>query len=264
MDLVRHAVFVHGAGGGGWEWDIWRRVFVASGWHTTTPDLQPVAAGLAATRLDDYAAQVVSWLHGVDAPVLIGASLGGLLALMAAARVAPAALVLINPLPPVGIEPRPARADYPKIVPWGSRRSLASTLRALPDVDAAACLFAFRHWRDESGAVIRDACAGVVVDMPRCPLLILASELDEDVPAQASRALADSCAAEFRLLKGASHVGPLLGRDASRVAGAVVVWLEFFREELHSSGARVLHRSSSPRSPRLPSARHSREGGNPF
>ncbi len=232
-DMARHAVFVHGAGGGGWDWDIWRRVFAAEGWHTMAPDLQPVAAGLAATRLDDYATQVAAWSHGVDAPVLIGASLGGLLALMAAARVAPAALVLVNPLPPAGIEPRPARADYPEIVLWGNRRSLASTLRALPDADAAARLFALRRWRDESGAVMRAACAGVAVDMPQCPLLVLASEFDDDVSAQASRALADSCAAQFRLLKGASHVGPLLGRDAARVADAVLAWCGSVLRDAH-------------------------------
>ena len=66
--MARHAVFVHGAGGGGWEWNIWRRVFAASGWHTTAPDLQPVAAGLAATRLDAYAEQVVIWSHGSTRP----------------------------------------------------------------------------------------------------------------------------------------------------------------------------------------------------
>ena len=166
--------------------------------------------------------------------MLIGASLGGLLALIVAARITPAALVLINPLPPVGIEPRPERADYPEVVPWGSRCSLASTLRALPDADAAACLFAFRHWRDESGAVMRAACAGVAVDMPQCPLFVLASECDDDVPVQASRAFADSCGAEFLLLKGTSHVGPLLGRDAAHIADAVLAWCESVLHDAHA------------------------------
>ena len=50
----RAVVFVHGAGGGGWEWDAWARVFAAEGWRVFAPDLQPAAEGLAATRLDDY------------------------------------------------------------------------------------------------------------------------------------------------------------------------------------------------------------------
>ncbi|HEY4556436.1 MAG TPA: hypothetical protein VIG68_08390, partial [Lysobacter sp.] len=51
-------LLVHGAGGGGWEWAIWQRVFDARGWTSAAPDLQPAAAGLAATGLDDYLAQV--------------------------------------------------------------------------------------------------------------------------------------------------------------------------------------------------------------
>ncbi|MBY4597759.1 alpha/beta fold hydrolase, partial [bacterium BD-1] len=79
------AVFVHGAGGGGWEWAAWRRVFAAAGWNALAPDLWPAPAGLAATSLADYAVQVRGWLAAAPRPrVLVGASLGGLLAAMAA------------------------------------------------------------------------------------------------------------------------------------------------------------------------------------
>lgn len=219
------AVFVHGAGGGGWEWTIWRRVFAAHGWTTEAPDLVPAAAGLAATRIEDYVAQVRAWCAGCDpAPALIGASLGGLLALTAATQITPAALVLVNPLPPAGIEPRPARADYPDIVPWGRSRSLAGTQRALPDGDDATRLFAFRRWRDESGQVLRDAHSSVDSEAPHCPVLVIASERDNDCPAPASRALATRLHADFHLLPGASHVGPLLGRDAGAIADDTRDW----------------------------------------
>ena len=39
-------VFVHGAGGGGWEWAVWARVFAAAGIAVAAPDLRPAAAGL--------------------------------------------------------------------------------------------------------------------------------------------------------------------------------------------------------------------------
>ena len=222
---VKKALCIHGAGGGGWEWNIWRRVFAAYGWQMTTPDLQPVVAGIAATRLVDYVEQVDAHARANFASVLIGASLGGLLALMIASRIEVRALVLINPLPPAGISPILASRDYPDLVPWGSERSLASTQRALRDGDAAARLYALRRWRDESGAVLREACAGVPLVMPSCPMLVLASEYDNDVPAQTSRALAEACGAQFELLHGASHVGPLLGRDAHAVALRALQWL---------------------------------------
>src|SRR5262249_28078861 len=150
------------------------------------PDLLPAPRGLAATRIDDYLEQVIAWCAPPrGATVLVGASLGGLLALLAAAPVAPAALVLVNPLPPAGIAPRPPPRDDPDVVPWGSARSLAGTVRAMPDADAAARLFAWRRWRDESGAVLRAALAGVAAPPPRCPLLVVASEQDRAVPAAA-------------------------------------------------------------------------------
>ena len=231
---LRYALFVHGAGGGGWEWNIWVRVFAAHGWHCAAPDLQPAHAGLAATTFEDYVDQVAAEAHAASATlgtsrdgdiVLIGASLGGLLVLAACARVAPSALVLINPLPPSGLA---ASHDekFSEIVPWGSRRSLASTRRALAESDAAARLFAFRRWRDESGQVMRTARAGVDVGKPACPVLVIASESDDDVPLASSRRLAESFAASFRLLAGAGHVAPLLGRDAAVCASEVLMWLD--------------------------------------
>jgi len=227
-------VFVHGAGGGAWEWTIWRRVFAAHGWDAVANDLQPAQGGLAHTRLDDYARQVEGWkvtdacdrARSEPAPVvLVGASLGAMLASIVAVRTAPAALVLVNPLPPADIEPQPAFEDYPDVVPWGSARSFASTCRAMTDADDAARWFAFRRWRDESGCALREA-RGAQVAAPSCPTLVVASEADADVPMQASRALARAWAAEFIELTGASHVGPLLGRDAAHVAARCREWIE--------------------------------------
>ena len=147
------AVCVHGAGGGGWEWGIWARVLVVRGFGVVAPDLMPAASGIAATAFADYRAQVAAWSGGVGAGVvLIGASLGGLLALAAAHEVQPVALVLINPMPPAGVLSRALHEPSPAIVPWARERSLASTRRAMPDADDAACLYALRRWRDESGA----------------------------------------------------------------------------------------------------------------
>lgn len=218
-------VCVHGAGAGGWEWSLWARVLVARGCAVLAPDLRPAAAGLAATRLEDYVAQVVAWGLGVATPVVLaGASLGGLLALAAAVEVRPAALVLVNPLPPRGFAPPPA-ASHPAIVPWGRARSFASTQRALPDADPATWLHAFRRWRDESGAVLDAARGGINVAPPSCASLVIASERDTDVPLAHSRALAGWLAADFEALPGASHVAPLLGRIAPEVAARVADWL---------------------------------------
>lgn len=222
-------VFVHGAGGGGWEWDIWARMFAARGLHARAPNLMPADSGLASTTFDDYLAQVLAWCRG-DArqapgrPILIGASLGGLLALSAATRIQAAALLLINPLPPSGIGDA-RESTYPNIIPWRSERSVSSTVRAMPDADDAARLFAWRRWRDESGLALGQAQRGVDVELPNCPMLVMASENDEDVSPATTRELARLCSADFVCLQDSSHVGPLLGRQAARAAEQTLDWL---------------------------------------
>jgi pimeloyl-ACP methyl ester carboxylesterase len=221
---VRHAVLVHGAGGGGWEWDIWRGVLESRGIECVCMDLEPVAAGLTATTLDDYRAQVQKALEALPRPrALIGASLGGLLAASCAASAD--ALVLVNPLPPEPWSARLPQRDWPDVVPWRRDARLASTRRALADADDATALFAFRRWRDESGAVLRQAQSGVAVAVPQCPVLVIASELDEDVPADVTATVAEAWSARLVRLPGSTHVGPLLGRGAADVAGRAAAWL---------------------------------------
>jgi len=219
-------VCVHGAGAGGWEWGIWARVLGAHGFDVLAPDLMPCDAGLAATRFDDYRAQVLNWCRGAGPrPILVGASLGGLLALACAKAADASAVVLVNPVPPAGGPSLPRMGPYAAVVPWGSRRSLAGTRRAMPDADDAARMLAFRRWRDESGAVLEAARAGMAIETPACSILVLAGELDAEVPAAVSRALADRLGADFERIGNAGHVDPLLGREAARIAMRVTDWL---------------------------------------
>jgi pimeloyl-ACP methyl ester carboxylesterase len=223
----RNFVLVHGAGGGAWEWVVWQRVLAARGATVRAPDLEPARAGLAATTLDDYAAQVEAVVREcARPPVLVGASLGGLLAVMVAARCPLAALVLVNPMPPApwhaALPPQPPSSA---VIPWARTASLAGTRRALPDASDATCEWAWRRWRDEAGAVVDAARAGVAVMRPACPVLMLASEADEDVPAAITAAFAAGWEASLWRLPGASHVGPLLGRGAARCAEQVAAWV---------------------------------------
>lgn len=139
--LTPRAVFVHGAGGG-WEWAIWRRVFAVRKLRVCAPELLPAPAGLAATSFDDYRVQVDRWCRPEStqdsAPILlVGASLGGLLAIAVAAEVVARALLLVNPLPPDGFIGKDRAEAYPVIISWGGERSLAGTCRAMPDADDA-------------------------------------------------------------------------------------------------------------------------------
>lgn len=108
------AVMIHGAFAGPWCFDGFRDRFEARGWRVETPalrhhDAPPTGAALAAlatTGLRDYADDLASLLAGLDGPVvLVGHSLGGLLAQMLAARGLARAVVLLTPAAPWGILP---------------------------------------------------------------------------------------------------------------------------------------------------------------
>jgi len=220
-------LLIHGAGGGAWEWAVWLRVLRSHGRQAEALELQHASGSVAATRLADYVHQIEDAARRLgEAPVLVGASLGGLLAMMCGGLVDARALVLVNPLPPapwhLGM---PVHDASPPVIPWGLQASLASTRRALPDADDATCEWAWRRWRDESGAVVDAARSGVMVERPACPVLVLACERDREVPVEVSVALAAGWAADLIRVSAASHVGPLLGRGAARCAGLAHQWL---------------------------------------
>ena len=225
MTPSRTLLGVHGAGGGGWEWDRWRPVFAAARWTLHSPDLQPAAGGLEATAFGDYLQQLREHPAATQRCVLLGASLGGLLALALAAERPPAALVLVNPLPPLPeAAALPPRSPYPPRIAWSTHPRFASTAQSLGGADIATVLAAHRRWRDESGALLNAARAGLSLSDPGVPLLVLASGQDEDIPPSLSAALALRLRGSLLRLPGA-HLDPLLGRDAAHAAELVIGWL---------------------------------------
>jgi hypothetical protein len=219
----RKVLMIHGAGGGSWEWQTWSGVFSAAGARVVAPDLQPSVRGLAATRFADYEAQVRAHCEAIRPDLLVGASLGGLLALRCMDAAPTAACILVNPMPPAGFIDGDPQSG-PAIVRWNAHASLRSTARAIPDASPATWQQAWTRWRDESGAVLDAARAGLAVTPTRAPSLMLVSGQDADIAPERSRALATWLQADLLELPTASHVGPLLGRDAAHIAMRALAW----------------------------------------
>jgi pimeloyl-ACP methyl ester carboxylesterase len=217
---------IHGAGGGGWEYDLWRPVFERSGRTVVAPDLMPAAEGLAATTFADYVRQIERVDPGKhDRLILFGASLGGILALEVAERLRPNAVVLINSVPPAGVEAAWGRTTHPPIIRWAAG-PLQATRDALPDGDEAIILWAHARWRDESGAVLNEVASGIHVQKPLCPTLVILGEQDDDVPVATGLAIARWIGADVHLYAATGHVGPLLGRRAVDIARITLQWLD--------------------------------------
>ena len=90
-------VMIHGAGGGGWEYQYWKPKFEQAGYRVEAPDLMPAKAGLAQTELRDCVAQTVR-VCGTRPVILVGASMGGVIVLAAAPKVKARAVMLVSRL----------------------------------------------------------------------------------------------------------------------------------------------------------------------
>ncbi|MBI1684727.1 alpha/beta hydrolase [Caulobacter hibisci] len=99
-------IMVHGAFCGGWTFDTFRAPFEAAGHTVLTPDLPGHAPGGSTVGLSmsDYAREIARLIRTCETPpILIGHSMGGLVAQLAASRASVDRLILLAPSPPWGV-----------------------------------------------------------------------------------------------------------------------------------------------------------------
>jgi len=101
---THHLVLVHGAGSGPWVFDTWDLP------NATAVDLHE-GLDVGSASMEDYADRVTASVAAADGAAVIGWSMGGLVAMMAAQRATPAALVVIEPSAPAEVQGR--RPDLP-------------------------------------------------------------------------------------------------------------------------------------------------------
>ena len=222
-------VMIHGAGGGGWEYQYWKPKFEQAGYRVEAPDLMPVKAGLAQTELRDYVAQTVR-ICGTRPVILVGASMGGVIVLSAASQVKVRAIVLVSSAVPAGVGVPGRMVKYPAVVKW-SNGPYSDTVASMPDTEEAIMRDAWPRWRDESGLVLGQIAKGVAVARPRVPVMCVIPDADETVPAADQRKLAVWARADVRTWSGMSHIGPLFSRRKDAVADSILTWLKSKRLE---------------------------------
>lgn len=110
--MTHTLVMIHGMWGTHASWDHYRQFMEARGYHCVIPDLRhhdvspqdPPPPGLGETGLEDYADDLEDLIRSMpEPPVIIGHSMGGLLAQLLAERGLGRAVVLLTPASPAGI-----------------------------------------------------------------------------------------------------------------------------------------------------------------
>jgi pimeloyl-ACP methyl ester carboxylesterase len=226
--------FIHGMWSRAQVWDKFRIHFEALGYECHAPALpghdvspaDPVPALLANATLQDYVAALEIEIKKCEPPpVIIGHSMGGLLAQLLAVRVQPAALVLLSTGPSSAIFAfgwSPLRTLWPIARHWGywHRATLLEPaacrygiFNTVPADEAEAEIKALVH---DSGRVLfqmsmpwLDKSRGSFVDYAKLtmPSLLICGEADRIIPISVSRATARKLPGKttWRELEGFGH-----------------------------------------------------------
>lgn len=105
--MTTPVIMLHGAFCGGWAFDAFRGPFERAGYVVLTPDLHGHGAdgrGLVGVSMGDYARETAALIAAQpEPPVVIGHSMGGLVAAMAAGQAPTAALIQLAASPPWGV-----------------------------------------------------------------------------------------------------------------------------------------------------------------
>ena len=210
----QHLLMIHGMFSGAWCWDAYREFFERRGYCCHVPnllhhDVDPKAAPvreLGTTSLTDYVADLEALITGMpEPPIIMGHSMGGLLAQKLATKGLAKKLVLLTPAPPGGIN----------VLKWSVIRSFSglfktwhfwakpyrlsfnaavyAPMRLLPPQDQKS-IYEKLVW--ESGRVVSevglwflDPTGASRVDETKvtCPVLIVSGSKDRMTPAAVMR-----------------------------------------------------------------------------
>jgi pimeloyl-ACP methyl ester carboxylesterase len=224
-------VLVHGAANSSAVWTYWAPLLVADGWPVHAIDLRGHGANsttsLVRTSMHDYLADVRQLLGQLRRrPVIIGWSMGGLVALMAAAEGLAHACIGLAPSTPA----RAIDATVPLREGEFGPEEYGITCRnpdhqpAMPDLDRDERIVALGSLGRESRYARDERQRGIVVETLPCPLSIVTGSEDRQWPRQRYDGL--HLPADYLIVDGASHWGLVLNRRAlAKIEPAVLDWL---------------------------------------
>ena len=182
-------VLVHGAANSALVWTFWQQELTARGWATYAIDLRGHGASspvdLSRVAMEDYAADVCLFMAQLRVcPVVMGWSMGGLVALMAAtAGRAPACVALAPSTPALQIDTSIELRDG-EFGPeeYGITGNDPANQPGMPDLDVEERSIALASLSKESRFARDQRRQGIVIRELPCPLLIVTGTLDKAWP----------------------------------------------------------------------------------
>ncbi len=213
--MTETLLMIHGMWGTGDQWSNYRAFFEAKGFEVVTPTLrhhvvgQPADPALGATSLNDYADDLERQIKALPRPpVIIGHSMGALLAQKLCARGLGKAGIFLTPAAPHGIialTPSVIKSFFRIMTTWGFWRKPTyptfeeawySVYNLLPEDEARAEYARLTHESGraafEIGFSLLDGDRASAVDAARidCPVLVVGASQDRITPASVIRKIA--------------------------------------------------------------------------
>ncbi|MGH2600762.1 MAG: alpha/beta fold hydrolase [Dehalococcoidia bacterium] len=228
----RPLLLIHGAANSAIVWTYWQRLLAVAGWASYALDLRGHGASesvdLSDTSMDDYLQDIRTIAEMLpERPMVAGWSMGGLLAIKAAAAGAAHACLALAPS-------APARTRQPNFTigsgvydaaEYGILSRNPADQPQMPDLDLEERAVALASLAPESRHARDERWAGVVVETCPVPLLIVTGSEDPDWGADKLAAL--HLGAERMDVPGASHWGLVLSHRAlEHHRLPVLAWLD--------------------------------------
>jgi pimeloyl-ACP methyl ester carboxylesterase len=232
-DSDRPAILlIHGAANSAAVWAFWQQELAAHGWSSYALDLpghgKSPPVDLACVSMTDYAHDVQFLLrHLQRPPIVLGWSMGGLVAMMVAAAGGVAACVTLAPSTPTQyLDPAVTiRTGVFTAEVYGITSPDPTEQPAMPDLDLAERQVALAALGPESLQARDERQCGIVIDVIPCPLLLITGTRDTLWPGARYDTL--WLLADRLSIDGASHWGLVLNRRVlTSMIPRVIGWWE--------------------------------------
>ncbi len=265
--MAEDLVLVHGMWGRASHWDNFKRYFEARGYRCVTPtlryhDVEPRDAPdprLGRTSLLDYAEDLEELIGSLnEKPVVMGFSMGGILAQLLASRRLAKAIVLLSPAPPAGInhlQPSIIWEFRSVLLSWGFwktpfrlpfRETSSAMLNKMPAESRRAIydglVYESGRAACEIGFSFLDPKRAIAVDASKvtCPVLIMSGTEDREHPISVMRRVAKRYGQVATFVELPDHGHWLIGEPGwEDIAERIERWLERIRSELQLASERA-------------------------
>jgi pimeloyl-ACP methyl ester carboxylesterase len=238
-DNIKNIIFIHMSWGGSWAFDFYMEFFAKAGYNCYALDLRGhgnSGGSVINTTMQDYVDDVrtmVSELN-IQNPIVVGHSMGGLIALMYSAEYGSRATISIDGSPSLEAQKTSEEKTYsPSYTPQDS--GMPNPMKAmmiLSDIYPWRLMKMKKLLKVESGVARSERKLGISIPKEKLtqPLLFIGAEKGTSLPfgigIEKVTMQAEYYNAKVVEIKGASHPGILIGKHWKKSTEAILKWLK--------------------------------------